>query len=209
MKLGKYAWGIWGITLVVALAFAFLLPFTYNVVYLIALLSMLLAFAVCAWTFWRSFSAKNELFSKYMGWPIFKVGLIVLAVQLALSFVLMTLASLCPVFVAALLEIVLFAVAGVCLLTREAARQVVTQTEESLPDRTAAWKEVRRKAALVDLPENREWQKVLENIRYADPTDNETTLAHTKRILEILDGRVDADAILDIQKLMLARKQRK
>ena len=162
MKLGKYAWGIWGIALVAALAFAFLLPFTYNAVYFIALLSMLLAFVLCAWTFWRSFSTKSELFSKYMGWPIFKVGLTALAVQLAMSFGLMTLASLCPVFVAALLEIVLFAVAGICLLTREAARQVVTQTEESLPDRTAAWKEVRRKAALVDLPENREWQKVLE-----------------------------------------------
>lgn len=110
MKLGKYAWGIWGIALVTALAFAFLLPFTYNAVYFIALLSMLLAFVLCAWTFWRSFSTKNELFSKYMGWPIFKVGLTALAVQLAMSFGLMTLASLCPVFVAALLEIVLFAV---------------------------------------------------------------------------------------------------
>ena len=209
MKLGKYVWGIWGIALVTALAFAFLLPFSYNAVYFIALLSMLLAFVLCAWTFWRSFSTKNELFSKYMGWPIFKVGLTALAAQLAMSFGLMTLASLCPVFVATLLEIVLFAVVGISLLTREAARQVVTQTEESLPDRTAAWKEVRRKAALVDLPENREWQKVLENIRYADPTDNEATMAYTQRILEILDGPVDADAILDIQKLMLARKQQK
>lgn len=208
MKLGKHAWGIWGIALVVALAFAFLIPFTHNAVYFIALISMLLAFVLCAWSFWRSFALKDELFSKYMGWPIFKVGLAALAAQLVLGFGLMALSFLCPVYIALLLEIVLFAAAGVCLIAREAARQGVEQSEQPLTDRTAAWKDVRRKAATLEAPQSAEWKKLLEDIRYADPTDDEESLPYTRRILELLDGPVDADTLPAIQKQMQLRKQR-
>lgn len=208
MKLGKHAWGIWGIALVVALAFAFLIPFTHNAVYFIALISMLLAFVLCAWSFWRSFALKDELFSKYMGWPIFKGGLAALVAQLVLGFGLMALAFLCPVYIALLLEIVLFAAAGVCLIAREAARQVVEQSEQPLPDRTAAWKEVRRKAATLEAPQSAEWKKLLDDIRFADPTDDEQSLLYTRRILELLDGPLDADTLPAIQKQMQLRKQR-
>lgn len=208
MKLGKHAWGIWGIALVAALAFAFLIPFAHNAVYFIALVSMLLAFALCAWSFHRSFAMKDELFSKYMGWPIFKVGLAALAAQLVLGFGLMALSFLCPVFIALLLEIVLFAAAGVCLIAREAARQVVEQREQPLPDRTAAWKEVRRKAATMEVPQSAEWKKLLDDIRFADPTDDEQSLPYTQRILELLNGPVDADTLSALQKQMQLRKQR-
>lgn len=208
MKLGKHAWGIWGIALVVALSFAFLIPFTHNAVYFIALASILLAFVLCAWSFWRSFALKDELFSKYMGWPVFKVGLTALAAQLILGFGLMALAFLCPFYIALLLEIVLFAAACVCLITREAARQVVEQSQQPLPDRTAAWKEVRRKAAVVEAPQSAEWKKLLEDIRYADPTDDEQSLPYTQKILELLDNPVDEEAIQAIHKQMQLRKQR-
>lgn len=207
MKLEKHAWGIWGIALVVALAFAFLIPFTHNAVYFIALISMLLAFVLCAWSFWRSFALKDELFSKYMGWPIFKVGLAALVAQLVLGFGLMALSFLCPVYIALLLEIVLFAAAGACLIAREAARQVVEQSEQPLPDRTAAWKEVRRKAATLEAPQSAEWKKLLEDIRFADPTDDEQSLPYTQRILELLNGPVDADTLSALQKQMQLRKQ--
>lgn len=208
MKLGKHAWGIWGIALVVALAFAFLIPFTHNAVYFIALASILLAFVLCAWSFWRSFALKDELFSKYMGWPVFKVGLTALAAQLILGFGLMALAFLCPFYIALLLEIVLFAAAGVCLIARGAARQVVEQSEQPLPDRTAAWKKVRRKAAVVEAPQSAEWKKLLEDIRYADPTDDEQSLPYTQKILELLDNPVDEEAIQAIHKQMQLRKPR-
>lgn len=207
MKLGKHAWGIWGIALVVVLAFAFLLPFTHNAVYFIALVSLLLAFALCAWSFRRSFALKDELFSKYMGWPIFNVGLTVLVAQLVLGFGLMALSFLCTVFIALLLEIGLFATAGVGMIAREATHQVVEQSEQSLSDKTVVWKEVRRKVATLEVPQNAEWDKLLEDIRYADPTDDEKSLPYTRRILELLDGPVDADTLRSIQKQMRYRKQ--
>lgn len=208
MKLEKHAWGVWGIALVAVLAVAFLLPFVHNAVYYIALASMLLAFGLCAWRFWHAFTKKEALFSKYLGWPVFKVGLTALAAQVVLGFALMALSPLCPAYVAILLEILLFAAAGVCLIARDAARQVVEQGEESLPDRTTAWKEVRRKAAMIDLPGNARWQKLLEDIRFADPTDDDRSAIHTQKILELLDSPVDDDAIQAIQKLVHLRKQR-
>lgn len=197
------------IALIAVLAFAFLIPFPHNAVYFIALVSTLLAFVLCAWSFWRSFALKDELFSKYMGWPIFQVGLAALAAQLILGFGLMALAFLCPVYIALLLEIVLFAAAGVCLITREAARQVEEQSERPLPDRTAAWKEVRHKATTLEVPQSTEWKKLLEDIRCADPTDDEHSLPYTQRILELLDGPVNADTLPTIQKQVQLRKQRR
>lgn len=208
MKLEKHAWGIWGIALVVVLALALLLPFVHNAVYYIALASMLLAFGLCAWSFRQAFTGKDGLFSKYLGWPVFRVGLTVLAVQAVLGFGLMALSPLCPAYAAILPEILLFAAAGVCLIARDAARQAVEQGGEALPDRTAAWKEVRRKAALVELPGNARWQKLLEDIRFADPTDDERSAIHTQRILELLDSPVDEEAMQAIQKLIHLRRQR-
>lgn len=47
----------------------------------------------------------------------------------------------------------------------------------------------------------------LEDIRYADPTDDEQSLPYTRRISELLDGPADEDILPAIQKQMQLRKQ--
>ncbi len=112
MKLSKHAWTIWGILLVVALVLMVLIPFSRTASWWIAAGCTVLMFLLAAWTFYAAFR-KDGLESKILGWPIFKVGAVALAVQVVLGFALMGLAALCPAWVTALAEVLIFAVTGI------------------------------------------------------------------------------------------------
>ena len=168
MKLSKHAWIIWGIALVAVLALAFIIPFIHSATFYLALAAMLAMFGICAGGFVRAFRTGDSLESKLLGWPIFKVGYTALAAQILIGFVLMALAVLCPVWVAAVAEVLVFAVTGMSLTVRDAAREVVTKSETQAADNTQAWKAIREKAANLAAV-NPKLARLAEEIRYADP----------------------------------------
>ena len=107
--------------------------------------------------------------SKILGWPIFKVGAVALAVQGVLGFALMGLAALCPAWVTVLAEVLIFAVTGICLTVKDAARMVVSQSEAHMADSTAAWKVIRQKANALAASGDADMKRLAEEIRFADP----------------------------------------
>ena len=129
---------------------------------------MLAMFGICAGAYVRAFRTGDSLESKLLGWPIFKVGYMALAGQILIGFVLMALAALCPVWVAAIAEVLVFAAAGMSLTVRDAAREVVTKSETQAADNTQAWKAIREKAANLAAV-NPKLARLAEEIRYADP----------------------------------------
>ena len=169
MKLSRHAWLIWGIALATVLALAFIIPFIHSATFYLALATTLAMFGVCAGAFTRAFRTGDSLESKLLGWPIFKVGYTALAGQILISFVLMALAALCPVWIAAIVEVLVFAAAGMSLTVRDAARAVVVQSEAQAADNTQAWKAIRAKAANLSAA-NPKLRRLAEKIRYADPT---------------------------------------
>ena len=166
MKLSKHAWTIWGILLVVALVLMVLIPFGRTASWWIAAGCTVLMFLLAAWTFYAAFR-KDGLESKILGWPIFKVGAVALVVQAVLGFALMGLAALCPAWVTVLAEV--FAVTGICLTVKDAARVVVSQSEAHMADSTAAWKVIRQKANALAASGDADMKRLAEEIRFADP----------------------------------------
>ncbi len=164
MKLSKHAWTIWGILLVVALVLMVLIPFSRTASWWIAAICTVLMFLLAAWTFYAAFR-KDGLESKILGWPIFKVGAVALAVQGVLGFALMGLAALCPAWV----KVLIFAVTGICLTVKDAARVVVSQSEAHMADSTAAWKVIRQKANALAASGDADMKRLAEEIRFADP----------------------------------------
>ena len=144
MKLSKHAWTIWGILLVVALVLMVLIPFSRTASWWIAAICTVLMFLLAAWTFYAAFR-KDGLESKILGWPIFKVSAVALAVQVVLGFALMGLAALCP------------------------ACMVVSQSEAHMADSTAAWKVIRQKANALAASGDADMKRLAEEIRFADP----------------------------------------
>ena len=142
----------------VALVLMVLIPFSRTASWWIAAICTVLMFLLAAWTFYAAFR-KDGLESKILGWPIFKVGAVAL----------MGLAALCPAWVTALAEVLIFAVTGICLTVKDAARVVVSQSEAHMADSTAAWKVIRQKANALSASGDADMKRLAEEIRFADP----------------------------------------
>ena len=206
MKLTKHAWMIWGIALVTVVVLAFVIPFARAAVYWLALAATLGMFGSCAAAFARAFRTEETLESKLLGWPIFKVGYTALAVQVPVGFALMGLAALCPVWVAIVIELVIFALTGVSLTVHDAARAVVTHSEAHVADNTQAWKAIRAKAnALAASTGNAGLKKLAEEMRYADPAPTGMD-GELNRMMDTLSSYATAENIDKAIKMLEKRK---
>lgn len=206
MKLTKHAWILWAISLIVVLALALLIPFVHTAVYWLGIGCTAAILVLCAFTFVRAFRKNDTLESKLLGWPIFKVGYTASIVQIVVGFVLMAFAALCPVWVAILVEILLFGGVGFCLTAKDAVRESIVHFEANSSDNTTAWKIIRNRAnAIAAENGNLEIRKLAEEIRYADPTPSGLD-AEIAAQLEILAQNADAENIRRAFSLLQQRK---
>ncbi len=207
MKLNKHAWALWGITLAVVIALMVLIPFTRTAAWWIGAACTILMFGVCAYAFHAAFRKGETLESKLLGWPIFKVGYVALLIQIAVGAIIMSLAHICPVRVAAIVEILVYAAAGVSLTIKDASRNVVTSVENTVEDKTANWKSIRAKVnALAAANDNPAIKKLAEEIRFADPMptgmDGEIAAA-----LEEMTQGVTEENVSKVMRMVRERKE--
>lgn len=206
MKLNKHAWAVWCIALVVVIALMILIPFSRTTAWWIAAGCTVLMFGLCAFTFAWAFRQDGTMESKVLGWPVIRVGYTALIVQIIAGAVLMGIASFCPVWTAAITELIVFAVTGICLAVKDAAREAVTYTETAVTDNTAAWKAIRNRAASIAAATNHpELRKLAEEIRFADPTPTSMD-GQIADMLETLSSYADAENIRKALRLMEQRK---
>ena len=206
MKLTKHAWIIWGISLAVVLVLMAAIPFARTATWWIGVACTVAMFGLCACTFHLAFRKGDTTESKLLGWPIFKVGYTALIVQVIVGGILMGIASFCPAWSAAIAEVLVFAVTGVCLTVKEASRAVVTHTESNVQDKTMGWKAIRAKAnALAASSGNADMKKLAEEIRFADPTPTEVD----GKIVEMLTKMAGEVTEEDVAKVMQMVRERK
>lgn len=213
MKLTKHAWILWGIALATVLTLSFVLPFAKTAEYLMALLCTLAMFTLCAFAFVRAFRQKNTLESKLLGWPIFQVAVVALAVQVVVGFALMAVGPLTPVWAALLVEAAVFAVTGFSLTVKDAAREAVTQAETKMEDRTQGWKAIRARAsALAAGSDNAQLRRLAEEIRYADPmpTSVDGEIMEALSALEADPGAAHCSRLADLlaKRRAIAKQQK-
>lgn len=205
MKLNKHAWTIWAIALVVAIALMAVIPFARTAAWWVGAVCTVLMFALSAYAFTMAFRKDGKLESKLLGWPIFKVGYTALIAQIIVGGIIMSIAFLCPVWAAIIAELIVFAVTGVALTVKDAAREVVTQSEANVTDNTAAWKAIRARAnAIAAETGHPDIKKLAEEIRYADPTPTSMD-GEIAQMLETLSSYADAE---NIKKAYMLLRQR-
>ena len=206
MKLTKHAWLIYAITLVAVLVLLIVIPFARTAAWWVGAGCTVVMFGLCAWAFHMAFGKDGKLESKLLGWPIFKVGYTALIAQIVVGGIIMGITAFCPVWAAVIAELIVFAVTGVCLTVKDAAREVVTQSEAKVEDRTAAWKAIRARANAVAAESGHpDLKKLAEIIRYADPTPTSMD-GDIAQMLETLSSYADA---ANIRKAFTMMEQRK
>lgn len=171
-------WVVLGVVLVVYNVLAFALPFPKTAVFVVSYLFSMIAILAQIYVIRTAFYRGAGVKSKFYGFPIAKLGVIYLAVQLIVGLVFMALGLVIPVWLPLVLHVVLLGVAAVGFVAADAARDEVVRQEVKLEKNVSRMRELQAKGrALVSLNKvsevARPLEQLTENLRYSDPVSSE------------------------------------
>lgn len=190
-------------------------PFAKGGMFWLTYLFTAAAFGVQAYVFKLSFEKEAGAKSKFYGFPIARVGVLYLAVQIVLGLVFMALAAVAAVWLALVLYLALLVAAAVGVIATDSIRDEVERQDTQLKKDVATMRALQSKAAALparceDTTAKAALEKLAEEFRYSDPVsapalaDLETDMA---AIMEELSAAVtdgDNAAVLALCKKISA-----
>jgi predicted transcriptional regulator len=189
------------IVLVVYNVLAFAIPFPKNGCFWAAWVFGLVAILAQAAFLLLAFQHGDGAKSKFYGFPVARVGVVYLCVQLVLSFLFMGLAFVkCPAWIPVVLSVILLAAAALGLIVTDAVRDEVERQDSKRRADTLGMKKLYAAVAAcadrcADPELKKPVQKLAEALRYADPVSSEATreAENTLRMYLVdLESAVDA-----------------
>jgi len=182
MSMNKIRPQVYAIILVIAAVFsavAFLVPIEREEVFWIGYVSGMIAILLQIPVFGFAYPSQTQLKSKVLGYPVFRIGIIYLAVQMILSFVLFAAGNNgdFPIWLAFLLCLIVLAGALILGMSANMAREVIANMETVKSADTTLMKSLAGRAeALVSRTNDpvlmKELKKLAEDIAYSDPVSS-------------------------------------
>lgn len=178
---------------------AFAVPFPKNASFWIAYAAELVAIVLQVPIFKVAFGGAEDLKSKFLGFPIARVGYTYLGIQSVLSISIFALGWIpIPTWITAVVCMLVLGIMLVCSITADIARQTVQQIEQTTKVDTSLMMSLRtRSAQLVNKTSNpalkKELEKLAENIRFSDPVGSSAIAAEEQKLvsaLTMLEGAV-------------------
>ena len=184
-------WVVLGVVLVVYNVLAFALPFPKTAVFAVSYLFTTIAILAQIYVIRTAFYRGEGVKSKFYGFPIAKLGVIYLAVQLIAGLVFMALGLIVPVWLPLALYVVLLGVAAAGFVAADAARDEVVRQEVKLEKDVSRMREFQAKGrALVALNKvseaARPLEKLAEDLRFSDPVSSEALTEIEDQLAECL-----------------------
>ena len=121
-----------GAAAVVYNVIAFALPFPKTAVFFLSWIFTMAALAAQVYVIRTAFFKGEGIKSKLYGFPIARVGMIYLAVQMVLGLVFMALGTVVPIWLPLVLCVLLMGAALIGLITTESVREEVERQERKL-----------------------------------------------------------------------------
>ena len=169
------------IALVVFSVVAFAIPFAHTTAFWVAYGFGALAILFQLYIFKASFAGDGDAKSRFYGFPIARLGVYYLVVQLIVSVIEMALARVIPTGGAVAINVLLLALAVVGCITVDAMRDEIIRQDTALKKNVGNMRELQSlSAALVgqcaDASLRPTLQKLADEFRYSDPVSSEKTL---------------------------------
>lgn len=168
------------ILLVAFIAIAFAVPFARTTVFWLGFGFAILAILFQLYIFKSAASANGDAKSRFYGFPIARIGVYYLVIQLVVSLVEMALAKVLPTWVALLINIILAAIAIIGCITVDTMRDEIVQQDGKLKKNVANMRELQSlsHALVAQCPEG-EIKEIVEKLadefRYSDPVSSDST----------------------------------
>ncbi len=183
-------WIILGIIAVVFTVIAFAVPFSRDGVFWIAYAAEMVALGLQILIFKTAYDNTDDLKSRVLGFPVFRVGYIYLGIQTVLSLALLILGTIedLPVQIAIILCVLVLAAALICSISVNMAREKIVQIETSQSADTTVIKQLRMMSEnLVNKANDAELRshldKLAESFRYSDPVSNPKLYAEEQELM--------------------------
>ena len=185
---------ICGIILVCFLALVFLIPFPKTASFWVCFVFSLIALVAQVYVFKIAFDKGEPLKSKFYGFPIAKIGVIYLIVQLVVSFIIMGVgfAVKVPVWIALLVCILILGVFASGLVAADIMREEVERQDVQLKINVQTMRALQSKsAALAGSCGDEETKKKLTDLadkfRYSDPVSSDALAAIEQDLTACVD----------------------
>lgn len=188
---------------------AFAVPFPKNTSFWIAYAAEIVAIALQVPIFKVAFGGAEDLKSKFLGFPIARVGYTYLIIQTILSVMFFSMGWIpVPAWITAVVCVLVLGIMLVCSITADIARQTVQSIEQTTKADTSLMMSLRtRSTQLVnrasDQALKKELEKLAENIRYSDPVSSPSIAGEEQRLVSALAQLESAVANSDSQAVEL------
>ena len=191
---------ILAIVLVLYCILAFAIPFVRGGVFWLSFVFTLIAICAQFYVLKTSFDHGESARSKFYGFPIARIGLVYLVVQLIAGFVCMALGLVLPAWVALVVFVIILAAAAIGLITTEGIRDEVERQDEVLKKNVANMRDLQSKAAAIaaqceDEGTRKALNALADKFRFSDPVSSAAT-AEAEAGLAALTDELQA-AVLD------------
>ena len=185
------------IVLAVFSVIAFAAPFSMTAAFWIAFISGVIAIAFQFYVFAVAFSKGEGAKSKFYGFPIARIGVIYLVVQLLVSIAEMCWASKIPAWVVLIINVIIFAVAAIGCIAAETARDVVVGQEAKVKQNISNMRSLQAVSAGLagqcsDEALKKDLQKLADEFKFSDPVSSNATSALEAELDAQLNGLKNA-----------------
>ena len=185
---------IGAIVLVCFLALAFLIPFPKTATFWVSFAFALIAICAQVYVMKIAFDKGEPLKSKFYGFPIARIGVTYLVVQLAVSFLLMGIgfAVKVPIWIALLLCILILGGSALGLISADIMRDEVERQDIQLKKDVRTMRALQSKSAALagncaDEATKKKLTDLAEKFRFSDPVSSDAVAAAEQDLAVILD----------------------
>lgn len=171
---------------------AFAVPFPKNASFWIAYVAELIAIALQVPIFKVAFGGADDLKSKFLGFPIARVGYTYLIIQTILSVMFFSMGWIpVPAWITAVVCVLVLGIMLVCSITADIARQTVQKIEQTTKADTSLMMSLRtRSSQLVNRTNDpalkKELERLAENIQFSDPVSSAAIAVEEQRLVSAL-----------------------
>lgn len=181
MKKSKVQWyAALAILAVVYCVVVFAVPFHKdNAIFWISFIFTLMSLAAQIYVMHTAFG-KESVKSRFYGFPIARIGVVYLAVQLILGIIFMAFSGIVPAWASVLVYVILAGVAALGFISADATRDEIERQDKVLAKNVSAMRSIQSKASsLVGLAQSDDVrqavEKLSESLRFSDPVSNPST----------------------------------
>ncbi|MCI8425769.1 MAG: hypothetical protein HFJ72_08965 [Adlercreutzia sp.] len=179
---------------------AFAVPFERNEGFWVAYLFGIVALAAQLYLFPSAFKGGGSAKSRVYGFPIARIGVFYLAVQLCISVVEMACSSIMPFWAILIVNAIVLVLALAGCISTEAARSEVVKIEASSADSVSGMTDLRLTGQSLartssNGPFAAQTASIAEALRFSDPISSESTRPLENRIsadLALLEGAIQS-----------------